>query len=981
MPSRKTKSAKIANAFPIIGIGASAGGLAAFESFFSNFPATHPDCAFVLVQHLSPEHNSLLAEIIGRYTTMPVCEVKDGIAVEPNSVYIIPPNHNMALINQSLQLFDIAEPRGQRLPINFFFNSLARDQQNRSVGIILSGTGSDGAQGIIAIKEEGGMVISQSISSAQYDGMPNSAIATGFVDHILPPEEMGNILVNYITNTLNNLVNSPEKSRANNNANSLKKIFILLRSQTNHDFSQYKPSTINRRIERRMNVHKIENIDNYIKYLQTIPEEVEALFADLLIGVTNFFRDPEAFDVMEKKVIPDLFKEKLASDTIRVWSCGCSSGEEPYSIAMLIQEYIDTLKTSFQVQIFATDIDIQAITTARAGLYPSTITADISPQRLKRFFSLQLDGKYRIQKSIRDMIIFSEQDLVRDPPFSKLDLISCRNLLIYMGSPLQKKIIPLFHYALNTSGILFLGTSEGIGEFDDLFSDIDRKSKFYRRKENIHISKRRFLNDFIPLTSHYHPQYQIPNLNTPTSPKVSLREVTEQTLLTHISPTGILVNILGDILYLYGHTGMYLELPSGEQGVNNVLQMAREGLKRELTVALHEASTSKEIVHKPILRLKTNGHYTTVSMTIRPVKSIDPTAQGISLYLIILEEKLLPQQELMNLSTDNITPFDENTNAHIRELKNELIAKDSYIKSTQEHLQTSNEELKSANEEMKSINEELQSTNEELETSKEEMQSLNEELSTINTELQIKVIDLSQSNNDMNNLLAGTGIATLFVDYQLKILRFTPSASMLINLISTDVGRPIGHIVSNLVNYHTFQADIQDVLKTLIPKELKVYTTMGEWYMMHIMPYRTLNNVIEGAVITFVDISEIIVAEEVMRHFATVVHDAYDAITVHDLEGKMLAWNPSAMELYGWSESEALNLSLSDRIPSEEKDDQIEKIIQLSRNEILEPYLTQRIAKDGSIKEVWITATALLNEDKKIYAIATTERAKNTLID
>jgi two-component system CheB/CheR fusion protein len=433
MPSRKSKSIKMADPFPIVGIGASAGGLAAFESFFSNFPATHPDCAFILVQHLSPDHQSILSEIVGRYTTMPAVEVEDGMKVHANHVYIIPPNHNMALINGTLQLLAPSEPHGHRLPIDFFFNSLAQDQGNHAIAIVLSGNGSDGTKGILSINNNGGLVIVQKASSAEYDPMPSSAMATGLVDYELSAEDMGEVIVHYISHTLHNLVTTPALDMAKKHENALQKIFILLRAQTSHDFSQYKPSTIHRRIERRMNVQQIEEMGDYVTYLQQSPEEVDALFRDLLIGVTHFFRDLEAFTALEEKIIPALFEGKTAGDSVRIWSCGCSIGAEPYSIGILIQEYIESLKTLFRVQIFATDIDPQAVATARAGLYPSTIASDISPQRLKRFFTVESDGSYRIHKNIRDMIIFSEQDLIKDPPFSKLDLISCRNLLIYMG--------------------------------------------------------------------------------------------------------------------------------------------------------------------------------------------------------------------------------------------------------------------------------------------------------------------------------------------------------------------------------------------------------------------------------------------------------------------------------------------------------------------------------------------------------------------
>ncbi|MBI5410555.1 MAG: chemotaxis protein CheR, partial [Nitrospirae bacterium] len=449
------------SSFPIVGIGASAGGLAAFEAFFSGMPAdADPGMAFVLVQHLAPDHNSILTDLVRRYTRMQVFEVEDGMAVRPNCAYIIPPNHDMAFLNGTLQLLAPAAPRGQRLPIDFFFRSLAQDQHERAIGVVLSGTGSDGTQGVRAIKGEGGMVMVQNPESTEYDGMPRNAIATGLVDFELPPAEMPAQIISYVTHAFGKPPR-PATAPPHKAESALKKIFVLLRVQTGHDFSMYKPSTIHRRIDRRMAVHQIETLNDYVKYLQQNPVEVEALFRDLLIGVTSFFRDPEAFKVLEEQVIPKLFAGKPVGSSVRIWSTGCSTGEEAYSLAILLQERLEMFKQSFNVQIFATDIDSMAIATARTGLYPASIAADISPERLGRFFVAESDGSmYRIHKAIRDMLVFSEHDVVRDPPFSKLDLISCRNLMIYMGGELQKRLLPIFHYALNPGGFMFLGTSE-----------------------------------------------------------------------------------------------------------------------------------------------------------------------------------------------------------------------------------------------------------------------------------------------------------------------------------------------------------------------------------------------------------------------------------------------------------------------------------------------------------------------------------------
>ena len=877
MPDPKTTQVKDTVAgsiatFPVVGIGASAGGLAAFEAFFSGMPeSVDPGMAFVLVQHLAPDHKSLLTDLIRRYTRMQVFEVEDGMKVRPNCAYIIPPNRDMAFLNGTLQLLEPSAPRGQRLPIDFFFRSLAHDQRERAICIVLSGTGSDGTLGVRAIKGEGGMVMVQTPQSTEYDGMPRSALATGLVDYELAPAQMPTQLISYVAHAFGRPPR-PASIPAQKTENTLKKIFVLLRAQTGHDFSQYKPSTIHRRIERRMAVQQIETMEGYVKFLQQTPTEVEALFRDLLIGVTSFFRDPEAFKTLEKNVIPRLFSGKPQGAFVRVWATGCSTGEEAYSIAILLQEHLETLKQSFKIQVFATDIDSQSIATARTGLYPASIATDIPPERLARFFTADPDGStYRIHKGIRDMLIFSEQDVIKDPPFSKLDLISCRNLLIYMGGDLQKKLIPLFHYALNPGGFLFLGTSETVGEFLDLFTAIDRKLKLYQRKEEIHGAQRAALGRFLPPMTTMEATVPHPSDKPSVEGKPSLRDLTEQALLAQLAPTAALVNGQGDILYLHGRTGMYLEPAPGEAGINNILKMARDGLRRDLTTALHKAVSGRKTEYCPGLQVKTNGNSIPINLIISPVSTTPAATMEAPVYLVILEqappfdpEKARPAAPLPagdGRGDTGTTCVD----ARITALQQELRAKEEYLQTAIEELETSNEELKSSNEEMQSVNEELQSTNEELETSKEELQSVNEELATVNAELQTKVAELSQANNDMNNLLAGTGIGTVFVDHGLRILRFTPAITQIINLIVSDIGRPVGHIVSNLIGYDRLPADTQAVLDTLVSKEVDVQTRAGTWYTMRIQPYRTISNVIEGAVITFVDITEVKKALEALK--------------------------------------------------------------------------------------------------------------------
>ena len=602
-----------------------------------------------------------------------------------------------------------------------------------------------------------------------------------------------------------------------------------------------------------MAVHQIATLNKYVKFLQQTPIEVEALFRDLLIGVTNFFRDPPAFKALEAEVIPKLFADKPAGGTLRVWVPGCSTGEEAYSIAILLAERQATLKQAFQIQVFATDIDSQAIDVARIGLYPASIATDLTPERLARFFVAEPGGgAYRIHKTIRDLMIFSEQSVIKDPPFSKLDLISCRNLLIYMDASLQQKLIPLFHYALNPGGNLFLGTSETVGEFHDLFTGLDRKAKLYRRKNDLHTVARASL-------SRFHPPLLMPVASRPPAPgrnssprAPSLRELTEHALLAQVAPAGALVTGRGDILYFHGRTGRFLEPAAGEAAVpHNILKMARDGLRNSLADALHKATVTRAVVTQPGLRVKTNGDFTTINLSIHPVTTGPGAAADAPVYLVILADA--PAVEPASATA---APAGDAADTRITALKQELHAKEESLQTANEELETSNEELKSSNEEMQSVNEELQSTNEELETSKEELQSVNEELATVNAELQTKVADLSRANNDMNNLLAGTGIGTVFVDQQLRIVRFTPAITKIINLIQSDVGRPVGHIVSNLLGYDALVADAQAVLDTLIAKDLDVQTKAGQWFTLHLMPYRTLENVIEGVVITFVDITK-----------------------------------------------------------------------------------------------------------------------------
>ncbi len=832
--------------FPIVGIGASAGGLAAYEAFFASMPAdTESGMAFVLVQHLDPVHKSMLTELVRRYTKMQVFEVTDGMEVEPNCIYIIPPNKDMAMLHGNLNLMEPASPRGLRLPIDFFFRSLALDRREAAICIVLSGTGTDGTLGLRAVKEAGGMAMVQTPVTAGYNGMPQSAIGTGLADYILPPGEMPAQLIAFAQLAYSKKVRHTSGLPVGESS-AMQHILVLLRSHSGHDFSLYKQSTILRRIKRRMAINQIERVDKYVQFLRQNSNELEMLFHELLIGVTSFFRDPDAYDSLQANVIPSLFTEKDGERTVRAWVPGCSTGEEAYSIAILLQEYVDKIGQPYTLQIFATDIDRESIENARAGIFPASIALDVSSERLTRFFTAHEDT-FQVKKSIRDLLIFAEQDVTKDPPFSRIDLLTCRNLLIYFEAELQKKVLPVFHYALRKGGFLFLGTSESTGDFSALFEPVDRKWKLYRRKGSFspgnlaefHIPQRSVEHDAHALAEH-------------RDKKPSVRELTEKLLLHDYAPACVVVNPRGDILYVYGHTGKYLELPAGEIN-NNILRSARQGLSLELASALHKVTVNGQPVRYDGLHIKTNGGSQGVNLIVKPADA-GPLQEG-GLILVIFEDLAPEAADRLPEEGNSLDALQAARDLQIAGLERELRAKEEYLQTTIEELETANEELKSTNEELQSTNEELQSTNEELETSKEELQSINEELVTVNNELQQKIESLSHANNDMNNLLAGTGIGTVFVDTRLNVQRFTPAATQIINLIPSDVGRPVSHLMLNLNNYMNLEEDIRAVLDDLVPRELEVQAKNGPWYLMRILPYRTLENAVDGAVITFVDIS------------------------------------------------------------------------------------------------------------------------------
>ncbi len=831
--------------FPIIGIGASAGGLETLGSFLRNVPEKS-GMAFVIVQHLDPTRKGMLAELLQRATAMKVVQVKEGVSVQPNHVYVIPPNKDMSIIHGVIRLFDYVVPRGQRLPIDFFFRSLADDQQERSIGVILSGMGTDGTLGIRAIKEKGGAVFVQEPSSAKFDGMPSSAIEAGLADVVAPVEALPSKVIDYLKHKP--LIDKDDPDIADITRSSFDKIMILLRSQTGHDFSSYKKTTVYRRVERRMGIHQIDKITDYVRFLQKNPQELELLFKELLIGVTSFFREPAEWELLRDKVIPALLAERAPSQSIRAWVSACATGEEAYSLAIAFKEALEQLKPvqNFSLQIFATDLDRGAIDKAREGVYPANIEADVSPERLSRYF-VEVDRGYQVAKPIRDMVIFAPQNIIMDPPFTKLDILSCRNLLIYLTPEIQKKLLPLFHFSLNPGGFLFLGSAETVGSFTELFAPLHSKSRLYQRLPSpLQAEPVGFPASFTPSQS----------AAKSLKPVQNIQLLADQLILQRYSPPTVLVNAKGDILYITGRTGKYLEPAAGKANWN-VFAMAREGLHYELSDTFQKALQQKKAVTFKKAVVKANGEMQAVDITVQPLE--EPEALR-GMVMIVFTDVITPTQ-VKAMGTTKRIPARSQREA---ELERELMQARQELQVARTEMQASHEELKSFNEELQSTNEELQSTNEELTTSKEEMQSLNEELQTVNYELQTKVDELSQSNNDMKNLMDSTKIATLFLDNTLCVRRFTSQMSVITNLLVGDVGRPITDIASGLL-YPELAEDVKEVLRSLNTVEKQVTSGDGRWFKTRILPYRTLGDKIDGVVVTFMDITDSKVLEAKLR--------------------------------------------------------------------------------------------------------------------
>lgn len=820
----------------VVGVGASAGGLEALELFFTHVPP-ESGVAFVVIQHMDPSHPAMLSEILQGRTLMKVVEASEADKASPNCVYVIPPNKDLSIIDGHLHLINPIAERGFRLPINDFFIALAKDQTHHAVGIILSGMGSDGSLGLAAIKQNGGLTVVQSPDSAKFDSMPVNAINMGCIDIITEPQMMWNQIVNLLNQRLVGMPSKIDPTLTLKSQSALEEIIILLRERSGNNFSLYKKNTIYRRIERRMALHKIESIAVYVDYLRQNQQELDLLFKELLIGVTQFFRDPTVWEVLKKDVLKTLLLNYNGEIPVRAWVAACSTGEEAYSLAIVFKEALVSLNQTIPVklQIFATDLDQDAIEIARRGYYPPNIKADISSERLEKFFTADGNG-YRINKEIREMVIFAPQNIAMDPPFTKLDILCCRNLLIYLNQELQNKLIPLFYYTLNNNGVLLLGNAETISGFNHLFSVIDNKSRLYRQ-----------IPHTLPIGVDFPTKYsQVLPLNQTGDVKLpgvgNFQTLAEQLLLQRYTPAAVIVNNVGDILFISGRTGKYLEPAAGKANWN-IHAMAREGLRFELSAALKQAQHQTEAVKINGIKIESHGDSQLANLTVELISK--PEALSGMLIVIFTDTPRSTHKK----SSGPVDKLDHEN------LQNELQRTREQLQSTYEEMQSSQEELRSTNEELQSTNEELQSSNEELVTSKEEMQSLNEELQTVNAQLQTKLDDLSRASNDLNNLLNSMEIATVFLDNALNIRRFTSNCTNIFKLISSDLGRPLSDI-SNDLEYPQLQKDVEEVLRTLIFKEQQIKASNQRWFKVRIMPYRTHDNIIDGVVITFIDISE-----------------------------------------------------------------------------------------------------------------------------
>jgi len=944
---------------PIVTVGASAGGLEALERFFDNVPEDS-GMTFVVITHTSPEHESMLPGLIKRKSKIPVEVIRDDMPAEPNIIYLPPSDRDPILEKGVFSLKKRPAKSEIHMPVDLFLRHLAQERREFAACVILSGTGTDGTLGLRQIKENGGLAIAQSLDSARHTGMPRSAIDTGLVDVVAAPSEMPDHLMRYFKHPGTvRLMPDEEKE-----TDPLRRILTFLATRTQHDFSLYKENTLIRRIERRMTINRSENGPDYIELLRRDPDEVRALFQDLLIGVTSFFRDPEAFAFIKQAVLPDLVS-RANNDPLRIWIPGCATGEEAYSVAILLKEFMEEKEIRRDAQVFGTDIDGQAIEKARLGLYLQNIVSDVSPERLKRFF-IGEDSRYRVIPDIRGMVVFAEQNLLSDPPFSRLDLLVCRNLLIYLKPEAQNRLIPLFHYALRDGGVLFLGNAEGVGRHHDHFEPVSRHHSIYRRQNHrvhpmIEFPPAKRLRKFDEKTEAGKEQEK---------PEKGIREAVEKFLIQAHTPACVVVNRMGEILHFHGRTSRYLEQPGGEPTVQ-IGDMAREGLRVALLSALRRAEKDKEEIREKDVRVKVDHEFRRIDLVVKSFGRPPLT----DCRLVIFEELPEPDgsepQAADHETGRKDTPRED-------ELEEELMRVRQDYRSAMEEIQTSNEELRSSNEELHSSNEELQSTNEELESSREELQSLNEELNTVNSELNSKIEDLHEAYNAVSSVLNSTRIAIVFLDNELRIKRFTPEATRLLNLIDSDVGRPLEHI-SHKMEYENLLEKVSQVMKDLTSIDEEILTRDGHWYRMRIMVYRTEKHIIEGVVLTFINIDAQKKAQEelekmssqavlsVKRFAENIVDTVRESLVVLDGRMRVVKANRSFYQTFRITEKETAGKRFFELGSGQWDIPELKKLLQeiVVRNKTFQDYPVAHRFPDVGFKRLMLNARMLREENKK----------------
>jgi two-component system, chemotaxis family, CheB/CheR fusion protein len=967
-PPEKPRSAKSnvpETATPlIVGIGASAGGLEALSDLLTHLP-DDTNMAFVIVQHLAPDHESRMTELLARRTHMNVLQVSDGMRIEPNHVYIIPPNRDLGVLHGTLQLLHRREAQRPHLPVDHFLAALAQDQGDRAIGVVLSGSGSDGALGLTAIKAEGGITLAQDPATAQYDGMPRSAMAAGCVDFVRPPDGIARELAQIAAHPY--VRRQPAEDKFADTA--LSKIFFLLRRATGHDFSGYKRTTIVRRINRRMVVHALSGIEDYVHLLEQSPREIDELFHDILINVTDFFRDPEVFEAVKAFVLPRLMEHRSPADPLRIWVPGCSTGEEAYSLAMILIEYLGRDWSTRTIQIFASDIDNKAIEKARVGFYPERIQAHVSEERLRRFFVAK-PGGFQINKSIRDLCVFSAQNVVQDPPFSRIDLVSCRNLLIYLDAALQREVLARLHFALKPQGFLLLGSSETVGGSENLFALTDRPHKIYAKQPGqVHL---RNLTAARELETANAPQAERRGRSAPRAlPPIvriarNLQQEAEQLLVRTYGPPTVIVDETMNIVGFSGETGPYVEPSSGAAGLN-LLKIVHPSLGPSARAALLRAIRQKSSTRTDLVRFRHAGEVKIVNIVVTPLQT---SAAAKRYYAVIFEAADKRGRRARELASPKKRRAKDRS---LAELTRELEISQNQTQSLVGEYTNAIEQLQSANEELQSSTEELQSTNEELESAKEELQSSNEELSTVNEELENRNHELTEANNDLTNLVSSIDLPLVMLSQDLRIRRFTPAAGQLLNFIEPDVGRPISDIRPN-IEIPDLPHVVAQVMETLASASIEVEDNRGRWYSVRIRPYKTAENQIAGVVIVFIDITEMRISLESLRRLAIVVRNSNDAVLMYDLRGNIAAWNPKAARLYGYSEAEALRMNIRQMLPREAQDANEQLVKRLMQGELVPPLDTTRITKDGRTISVRLTASLLVGSDGKPTGVATTER-------